>query len=74
MVPRLVFTIPEIEKKPLLRVPPSDIFLVPKPGTGDWGCATDEMKDRCQRGMQHVRRNVMEHRIDLKPEFKAFDK
>ncbi len=70
----VVFTIPEIEQHPRCQVQPSSIFVIPKPGTGDWSQATDEMRDRCERGMQHIRRNTMERRIDLKPEFMAFDK
>lgn len=64
----------EIEQNPLLRVQPTSVYLTPKPGTGDWESATEEMKDRCERAMEHLRRNIVERRIDMKPEFKAFAK
>ena len=53
---------------------PTSVYLTPKPGTGDWESATEEMKDRCERAMEHLRRNIVERRIDMKPEFKAFAK
>uniref|UniRef100_A0A5K3FLZ7 EF-hand domain-containing protein n=1 Tax=Mesocestoides corti TaxID=53468 RepID=A0A5K3FLZ7_MESCO len=69
-----VFTAPEIEQNPLCQVVPSATFVAPKPGTGDWDSATEEMKDRCGCAMRHLRRNITERRVDMKPEFQAFDK
>eukprot|EP00108_Taenia_solium_P009634 TsM_000896800 transcript=TsM_000896800 gene=TsM_000896800 len=69
-----VFTLSEIEQNPRLRVLPLSVHVVPKPGTGDWDSATDEMKDRYECAMQNLRRNILERRVDMKPEFKAFTK
>ncbi|VDL91916.1 unnamed protein product [Schistocephalus solidus] len=69
-----IFTLPELEKQPLARVPPQEIFLVPKPGCGDWSSATEEMRENYEHGMRALRRCVMERSLQLKPEFLAFDK
>ncbi|VDM30362.1 unnamed protein product, partial [Hydatigera taeniaeformis] len=69
-----VFTLPEIEQNPRLRVSPLSVHVVPTPGTGDWDSATDEMKERYECAMQNLRRNILERRVDMKPMFKAFSK
>nr|VZI49794.1 unnamed protein product [Spirometra erinaceieuropaei] len=69
-----VFTLPELEKRPLVRVPPQETFLVPKPGMGDWSSATEEMRENYEHGMRALRRCVLERSLQLKPEFLAFDK
>ncbi|EUB61491.1 hypothetical protein EGR_03555 [Echinococcus granulosus] len=69
-----VFTLPEIEQNPRCRVLPLSVHVVPKPGTGNWDSATDEMKDRYECAMQNLRRSLLERRVDMKPEFKAFAK
>ncbi|VDK88088.1 unnamed protein product [Dibothriocephalus latus] len=72
--PLRIFTLPELEKRPLVRVPPQEIFLVPKPGFGDWSSATEEMRENYEHGMRALRRTVLERSLQLKPEFLAFDK
>lgn len=65
---------PDLEKHPEARIPRSEIHLIPTPGTGDWSLATDEMKEKYERGMQLFRRKVGERRMLIKPDFAAFDK
>lgn len=68
------FTSSEIERNPLIRVQPQSVHVLPKPGTGDWATATDEMVENCECALQNLRRSILERRIDMKPEFKAFSK
>ncbi|CAH8590233.1 unnamed protein product [Schistosoma turkestanicum] len=68
-----VYTLPELEKQPLTRVPPQETFIQPKPGTIDWSTATEEMKQNYENAMAILRRRVNERRLVLTPDFAAFD-
>uniref|UniRef100_A0A5K4FDT6 EF-hand domain-containing protein n=1 Tax=Schistosoma mansoni TaxID=6183 RepID=A0A5K4FDT6_SCHMA len=68
-----VFTLPELEKQPLTRVLPQETFIQPKPGTADWSSATEEMKQNYENGMRILRQKVNERRLELTPDFAAFD-
>ncbi|VDP36376.1 unnamed protein product [Schistosoma mattheei] len=68
-----VFTLPGLEKQPLTRVLPQETFVQPKPGTADWLSVTEEMKQNYENGMGVLRQKVNERRLDLTPDFAAFD-
>ncbi|CAH8602990.1 unnamed protein product [Dicrocoelium dendriticum] len=69
-----VFTLPQLEKHPLVRVMPQETFVQPKPGTADWSSATEEMLEHYESSMATLRRKVQERRMLLLPDFVAFDK
>lgn len=69
-----VFTLPQLEKHPLVRVMPQETFVQPKPGTADWSSATAEMRENYETSMATLRRKVQERRMLLLPDFVAFDK
>lgn len=68
-----MFTLPGLEKQPLTRVLPQETFIQPKPGTADWLSVTEEMKQNYENGMGILRQKVNERRLDLTPNFAAFD-
>ena len=69
----LVFTQPNLEKTPEHRVPPSEIFRVPKPGTVDWRHASDEHKQLVEETLARLRERADRRRVLLKPQFQDFD-
>ncbi|KAK4476031.1 hypothetical protein MN116_001261 [Schistosoma mekongi] len=68
-----VFTLPGLEKQPLTRVLPQELFIQPKPGTANWLTATEEMKQNYENAMTALRRKVYERRLVLTQDFLAFD-
>lgn len=69
-----VFTQTNLEKDPELRVPPQEIFRVPKPGTIDWGCASEDHKSLYDATMDRLRQRADQRRVLAKPVFQDFDK
>lgn len=69
-----VFTQPNLEKAPEMRVPPSEIFRTPKPGTMDWQFASPEHKQLVEETMSRLRERVDQRRVLLKPVFQDFDR
>jgi len=70
----LVFTQPNLEKVPEHKVPPSEIFRIPKPGTMDWTYASDEHKQLVDETLQRLRERADQRRVLLKPVFQDFDR
>lgn len=70
----LVFTQPNLEKTPELRVPPSEIYRVPKPGTMDWGNASDDHRQLVDETLHRLRERADQCRVLLKPVFQDFDR
>ena len=69
-----VFTQLDLEKKPTQRVPPLEIFRVPKPGTVDWTFASEEHREFYNQIMDRLRARVNQRRVLVKPVFQDFDK
>lgn len=70
----LVFTQPNLEKTPELRVPPSEIYRVPKPGTMDWKYASEEHAQLVDETLERLRERANQRRVLLKPVFQDFDR
>mgnify|MGYP000010550446 CR=1 FL=1 len=70
----LVFTQPNLEKDPELRVPPQEIFRVPKPGTADWNCAGDDHRSLYDATMDRLKQRSDQRRVLAKPQFQDFDR
>ena len=69
-----MFTQPNLEKMPNYQVPPQEIFRVPKAGTLDWNCASEEMHKEVDGIMERLRERANQRRILAKPVFQDFDK
>lgn len=69
-----VFTQPNLEKDPKVQVPPQEIFRVPKPGTMDWGYASDDHRSLFDATMDRLRQRSDQRRVLAKPVFQDFDK
>ncbi|ELU01670.1 hypothetical protein CAPTEDRAFT_182794 [Capitella teleta] len=70
-----VFTQPkDLEKMPSHKVPPQEIFRVPKPGTMDWRFASEDHKALHDQVMQRLQDKANQRRILTKPFFEDFDK
>ncbi|KAH8865734.1 EF Hand type [Schistosoma japonicum] len=68
-----VFTLPGLEKQPLTRVLPQELFIQPKRGTANWLTATEEMRQNYENAMTALRQKVNERQLVLTPDFVAFD-
>lgn len=69
-----MFTQPNLEKDPEIRVPAQEIFRVPKPGTVDWNCATEDHRSLYDATMDRLRQRAEQRRVLAKPVFQDFDK
>ena len=69
-----VFTQPNLEKDPLTRVPPQEIFRVPKPGTVNWTNASDDHLSLYNATMDRLRQRTEQRRVLAKPVFQDFDR
>ncbi|KAK2184430.1 hypothetical protein NP493_266g02009 [Ridgeia piscesae] len=69
-----VFTQPGLEKDPTHQVPPSEMYLVPKPGTMQWEFASDEHHKLYNDTMTKWSERVKQRRVLVKPVFQDFDK
>ena len=69
-----VFTQPGLEKDPTHQVPPSEMYLVPKPGTMQNEFATDEHHKLYNDTMTKWSDRVKQRRVLVKPVFQDFDK
>jgi hypothetical protein len=71
-----VFTLPELEKAPTTRVMPSEVYIVPKPGTLKWNREqdTDPRDSDLELLLERLRQRVNQRRLLLKPVFQDFDK
>lgn len=70
-----VFTQPQdLEKIPSHKVPPQEIYRVPKPGTMNWDFASDEHKNFLFEIMERLRQRANQRRVLPKPTFQDFDK
>lgn len=69
-----VFTETEMEKNPTVRILPDQAFVVPPPGTVDWGDAADDHVKVYEGAMGRLRQKVAQRRMLVKPTFQAFDK
>ncbi|KAL4239473.1 hypothetical protein ACF0H5_000288 [Mactra antiquata] len=69
-----VFTQPNLEKDPEICVPPQEIFRAPKPGTMDWGYASDDHKSLYDATMDRLRQRSDQRRVLAKPVFQDFDR
>lgn len=68
-----VFTQFNLEKNPMLEVPPLESFLQPKPGSVNWSQASEEHKVFYEKTMENLRKHVHEKQILIEPTFKDFD-
>lgn len=69
-----VFTTKDLEKDPEVKVPPSEIFRVPKPGTVTWDSAIPDHKALFEATMERLRQRASQRRLLAKPVFQDFDK
>lgn len=69
-----VFTQPHLETKPTHKVPPTEIFLTPKPGTMDWTFASEEHQGFLNDIMDRLRQRINQRRVLMKPTFQDFDR
>lgn len=70
-----VFTqvLPNLEKTPTSQVPPSEVYLVEKPGTLDWSQVPDEMIQTVSDALARMIQRVEQRRVLIKPCFQDFD-
>ena len=69
-----VFTESNLEKNPTFRVPPSKMFVVPKPGTVRVELASEEHSDLFNKTMDRLRQRVEQRRVLVEPVFQDFDR
>ncbi len=69
-----VFTTANLEKNPTAQVPPSEIFLTPKPGTMDWNKTSKEQAKFVEDIMERLRQRANQRRVLAKPVFQDFDR
>ncbi|XP_071105662.1 EF-hand calcium-binding domain-containing protein 6-like [Haliotis cracherodii] len=69
-----VFTEPNLEKSPTYKVPPSEMFQVPKPGSISWESASDDHKSLYEETMERLRQRAGQRRLLAKPVFQDFDR
>ncbi|XP_053393487.1 uncharacterized protein LOC123564874 [Mercenaria mercenaria] len=69
-----VFTQPNLEKDPETRVPPQEIFRVPKPGTVNWENASEDHMSLYNATMDRLRQRTEQRRVLAKPVFQDFDR
>ena len=65
---------PDLEKTPMNMVPKQDEFLMKKPGTMDWGNATQQQQGIVDAAMDRMQQNVAQRRVLCKPCFQDFDR
>ncbi len=69
-----VFTLKHLEKNPTVLVPPTEIFLMPPPGTASWNNESLNSAESYKNAVEYVRNIVNQRRIDCWPPFRDFDK
>ncbi len=70
----LVFTLQELEKDPNARVAPTNIFILPPPGTVAWD--DDELisGENYKTVIENLKKVVNQRRVDCWPPFRDYDK
>lgn len=68
-----VFTLPELEKDPNIRVPPSELFEMPPSGTVDFKNANETQLNDFNDAMSKWRRKIEQRRLDCWSPFRDFD-
>lgn len=71
-----VFTTKELEKWPELRVEPAppDVMDIPRRGQAVWMEVEPQVRDLCEETLEKLRKKIVQRRLNLKPEFKSYDK
>ena len=69
-----VFTLKNLEKNPNTLVPPTDMFVMPPPGTVSWDDEKLNSADNYKQAVDYVRNIVTQRRVDCWPPFRDFDK
>ncbi|KAL5019414.1 hypothetical protein ScPMuIL_005136 [Solemya velum] len=69
-----VFTQKNLEKMPTYKVPPSEMFRAPKPGTVDFSAASEDHVALVDSTMERLRQRVDQRRVLAKPVFQDFDR
>jgi len=69
-----VFTLHELEKNPNARVAPTDIFILPPPGTVAWNDENLEGTENYKTIIDKLQKVVNQRRLDCWPPFKDYDK
>lgn len=68
-----VFTLHELEKNPNARVAPTDIFILPPPGTVAWDDEQLESAENYKTVIEKLKKVVNARRLDCWPPFKDYD-
>ena len=69
-----VFSPAGLEQNPNAQIPPSELFLVPEPGTIDWNQVDDSHRKIYCDAVERLRMRIEQRRLDLMPPFNDYDK
>ena len=73
-IDRIVFTLTDLEKAPIVQVSPQTIYEMPTAGTPDWSRIDPYNKEELHQAIQIWKTKCEQRRIDIIQPFRQFDK